>query len=80
MIQPRIDALAALAEAEGKDGSPPYLVTMVGDSTMMHQHGAMCSFLAERPGRRFDPAVRVFVVPGGMERGRGGGEMEGVGM
>lgn len=38
--------------------SPPYLVTMVGDSTMMQQHGVACAYLAERSGRRFDPAVR----------------------
>lgn len=35
----------------------PYRVTMVGDSTMMQQFGVICAFLAERAGRRFDPAV-----------------------
>lgn len=58
MVQPRIDRVAAIAEAERTGRSDePFRVTMVGDSTMMHQHGAMCAFLAERPGRRFDPVV-----------------------
>ncbi|CAN0180010.1 unnamed protein product [Pylaiella littoralis] len=57
MIQPRIDELAALVESDReKSHSGPFRVTMVGDSTMMQQHGAVCSFLGERPGRRFDPS------------------------
>lgn len=60
MIQLRIDDLAALAEAEGDEGSAPYLVTMVGDSTMMQQHGLVCAYLAEREGRQFDSAVSLF--------------------
>eukprot|EP00904_Undaria_pinnatifida_P006291 jgi/Undpi1/2792/HiC_scaffold_14.g06169.m1 len=58
MVQPRIDELAAMAESEGREsgaGGDPFTVTMVGDSTMMQQHGVMCAFLGERPGRRFDP-------------------------
>lgn len=72
MAQPRIDQLVSLAEAESKgreDGGTrlnnnygnrvePFRVTMVGDSTMMQQHGVICAFLGERPDRRFDPAVR----------------------
>lgn len=63
MVQPRIDQFAALVEDEwesqerGDEEKRPYLVTMVGDSTMMMQHGVMCAFLGERSGRRFDPAV-----------------------
>lgn len=58
-MQPRIDALAAIAEAEGLEGgnTEPFRVSMVGDSTMMQQHGVICAFLGERAGRRFDPAV-----------------------
>eukprot|EP00752_Nemacystus_decipiens_P015670 g13984.t1 len=67
MVQPRIDQLVALAESErdGKGvgdvdadgGGEPFRLTLVGDSTMMQQHGVLCAFLGERPGRRFDPAV-----------------------
>ncbi|CAM9442635.1 unnamed protein product, partial [Scytosiphon promiscuus] len=74
MAQPRIDELAALAEAEaaengrngiggdtGIDGNgghaEPFRVAMVGDSTMMQQHGVICAFLGERADRRFDPAM-----------------------
>lgn len=60
MIQPRLDRLVAIAEAEGGEGTTePFRVAMVGDSTMMHQNGGICAFLAERPGRRFDPAVSL---------------------
>ena len=61
MIQARIDQLAAIAEAEGRErgnAAEPFRVTMVGDSTMMQQYGVVCAFLGERPGRRFDPKVR----------------------
>lgn len=68
MVQPRIDELAALAEAERNEGDAsrgdeggtlqPFRVAMVGDSTMMQQHGVICAFLAERAGSLFDPAVR----------------------
>lgn len=68
MVQPRIDKLAALAEADrnGGDASSsggggtqqPFRVAMVGDSTMMQQHGVICAFLAERAGSLFDAAVR----------------------
>lgn len=69
MVQPRIDQLvAAIAESEaaarrgddeGKSGEmiEPFRVALVGDSTMMMQSGVICAFLAERPGRRFDPTV-----------------------
>eukprot|EP00903_Cladosiphon_okamuranus_P010026 g9508.t1 len=68
MVQPRIDQLiAAIAASEtltstrGGEGNPgdnaePFRVALVGDSTMMMQSGVICAFLAERPGRRFDPA------------------------
>lgn len=70
MAQPRINQLVGLAEArsegegEGSSdhdggGGGPFRVTLVGDSTMMQQHGVLCAFLGERPGRRFDPAVRA---------------------
>lgn len=59
VIQGRIDALAALVESEGDEDSAPYLVTMVGDSTMMQQHGVVCAYLAQREGRRFDPRVSL---------------------
>lgn len=74
MAQPRIDQLAALVESserEGEGGSDhdgdsggrgPFRVALVGDSTMMQQHGVLCAFLGERPGRRFDPSVRVRAV------------------
>ncbi|CAN0137112.1 unnamed protein product [Ectocarpus sp. 6 AP-2014] len=66
MVQPRIDKLAALAEAErnggdasssgGRGTQQPFRVAMVGDSTMMQQHGVICAFLAERVGSLFDAA------------------------
>lgn len=54
-MQAKFDQLAALAEMEDK--AQPYRIVMMGDSTMKHQFGAMCAFLGERPGRRFDPMV-----------------------
>lgn len=66
MVQPRIDQLvAAIAASEtatsrrggGDVKAEPFRVALVGDSTMMMQSGVICAFLAERPGRRFDPAV-----------------------
>lgn len=71
MAQPRINQLATLVESEregssddrgvgvGGGGGRPFRIAIVGDSTMMQQHGVLCAFLGERPGRRFDPAVRV---------------------
>lgn len=66
-MQAKFDELAAIAESEasravaasrGDDpSSTPYRILMVGDSTMKHQFGAACGFLAERPGKRFDPKV-----------------------
>ena len=46
--------------AEEREGTEtdPYLVFMVGDSTMSHQYGAICAFMGERDGRRYDPDVR----------------------
>lgn len=59
MVQARINQLADIVESEGMERgiTKPFRVTMVGDSTMMQQHGVMCAFLGERPGRRFDPEV-----------------------
>ncbi|CAB1104567.1 unnamed protein product [Ectocarpus sp. CCAP 1310/34] len=66
MVQPRIDKLAALAETErnwgdasssgGRGTQQPFRVAMIGDSTMMQQHGVICAFLAERAGSLFDAA------------------------
>lgn len=56
VMQARIGQLAEIAEAR-EDKTEPFRVMMVGDSTMEHQYGAMCSYLGEREGRRFDPEV-----------------------
>ena len=66
-MQAKIDELARIVEAR-EDNSEYFRVMMVGDSTMEHQYGAVCSFLGEREGRRFDPEVfqlrtRVRVSP-----------------
>lgn len=55
-MQARIDELAEIAEAR-EDKAESFRVMMIGDSTMEHQFGAVCSFLGEREGRRFDPQV-----------------------
>lgn len=55
-MQAKFDELSELAESE-ENKDEPFLVVMSGDSTMKHQWGAMCGFLAEREGRRFDPMV-----------------------
>lgn len=55
-MQAKIDELALIAEAQ-EDATEPFRVMMVGDSTMEHQYGVVCAFLAEREGRRFDPEV-----------------------
>lgn len=55
-MQARIDELAVIAEARG-DTTDYFRVMMVGDSTMEHQYGVVCSFLGEREGRRFDREV-----------------------
>ena len=52
------DAARAMAAARGDDPSAkPYRILMVEDSTMKHQFGAVCGFLVERPGKRFDMNV-----------------------
>lgn len=74
-MQAKFNELAVIAESEasravaasrGNDpSSTPYRILMVGDSTMKHQFGAACGFLAERHGKRFDPKVcedRVQVI------------------
>ena len=55
-MQNRIDDLAKIAEAR-EDTTDYFRVMMVGDSTMEHQYGNICSFFGERKGRRFDPEV-----------------------
>lgn len=55
-IQAKIDELVQIAEAR-EDTADYFRVMMVGDSTMEHQFGVVCSFLGERAGRRFDPQV-----------------------
>lgn len=55
-MQAKFDELSEIAENEGKP-EHPFRVVMWGDSTMKHQFGAVCGFLAEREGRRFDPSV-----------------------
>ncbi|CAM9213547.1 unnamed protein product, partial [Laminaria digitata] len=76
MMQARIDQLALIAEAR-EDTTEPFRVMMVGDSTMEHQYGTICSFLGERGGRRFDPEVSQNGTPGccvdTTEEKRGGG-------
>ena len=74
MVQPRIDQLVeAIAASEmatnrrgGEDdaeiNTEPFRVALVGDSTMMMQSGVICAFLAERPGRRFDPQASDVMV------------------
>ena len=57
-MQAKLDNLAAIAEEREDTQTNPYLVLMVGDSTMSHQFGSVCGFMAEREGRRFDPEVR----------------------
>ncbi|CAM9242043.1 unnamed protein product, partial [Sphacelaria rigidula] len=47
-LQVKFDELSRLAEED--PDKPPYKVSMVGDSTMRHQFGAMCAYLAEREG------------------------------
>ncbi len=59
VIQGKLDALAVIAEQRGADKTDPFRVLMVGDSTMSHQYGAICGFMAEREGRRYDPDVRA---------------------
>lgn len=56
-VQAKIDQLVEVVEGQ-REVDPtlsPYQVWMVGDSTMRHQYSALCSFLGERQGRRFDP-------------------------
>lgn len=61
-MQAKFHELSAMVEAEeGKEES--FRVLMVGDSTMKHQFGVLCSFLGENKGRRFNPEVRVTMSP-----------------
>lgn len=60
VIQAKLDELAEIVEAENK--TDPFRVLMAGDSTMKHQFGAICAFLGEREGRRFNPMVSVVSV------------------
>lgn len=66
MMQTKLDELSQLAEAEATlaEGKrlKPYQVLMVGDSTIRHQYGAICGFLGERKGLRFDPAVSDSII------------------
>ena len=57
-MQAKLDVLAEIAEEREDSKTDPYRVLMVGDSTMRHQFGAICGFMGEREGRRFDPEVR----------------------
>lgn len=59
MVQAKIDQLVEIAQdqLELDSSLQPYQVWMVGDSTMRHQFSVLCSFLAEREGRRFDPCT-----------------------
>ena len=58
-MQAKLDTLAVIAEEREDTQTDPYRVLMVGDSTMSHQYGAICGFMGEREGRRFDPNVRT---------------------
>ncbi|CAM9324458.1 unnamed protein product, partial [Ectocarpus sp. 12 AP-2014] len=52
----KLDVLAALVEnQQGGRREKPFRVLMVGDSTMRHQYGALCGFMGEREGRRYNP-------------------------
>ncbi|CAM9288249.1 unnamed protein product [Scytosiphon promiscuus] len=63
-MQAKLDVMAAIAEQRGHDKTEPFRVLMVGDSTMSHQFGAMCAFIGEREGRRFDPEYTQKQSPG----------------
>ncbi|CAN0256736.1 unnamed protein product [Pylaiella littoralis] len=59
VVQAKFDVLASIAEEREHTETEPYRVLMVGDSTMGHQFGAVCGFMGERGGRRYDPEVRA---------------------
>eukprot|EP00903_Cladosiphon_okamuranus_P016931 g15607.t1 len=64
-IQAKLDVLAVIAEEREEDTqTEPYRVLMVGDSTMRHQFGSLCGFMAEREGRWFDPEQEQRGSPG----------------
>ncbi|CAN0433950.1 unnamed protein product, partial [Ectocarpus fasciculatus] len=56
-MQAKLDVLASIAEERADTETEPFRVLMIGDSTMSHQFGAICGFMGEREGRRYDPEV-----------------------
>ncbi|CAM9845759.1 unnamed protein product [Ectocarpus sp. 12 AP-2014] len=69
VMQAKLDVLAAIVEDEQESSSStssekPFRVLMVGDSTMSHQYGAICGFMGEREGRRYDPEEAQHGSPG----------------
>ncbi|CAM9288323.1 unnamed protein product [Scytosiphon promiscuus] len=64
VIQAKLDVMATIAEQRDRDETEPFRVLMVGDSTMSHQFGAVCAFMGEREGRRFDPQHTQKLSPG----------------
>ncbi|CAN0083842.1 unnamed protein product [Ectocarpus sp. 6 AP-2014] len=63
-MQAKLDLLASIAEEREDTETEPFRVLMIGDSTMSHQFGAICGFMGEREGRRFDPEVTQRGAPG----------------
>lgn len=61
-MQAKLDLLASIAEEREDTETEPFRVLMIGDSTMSHQFGAICGFMGEREGRRFDPEVCFFFL------------------
>ncbi|CAM9179910.1 unnamed protein product [Ectocarpus sp. 12 AP-2014] len=65
VMQAKLDVLAALVEnQQGGRREKPFRVLMVGDSTMRHQYGALCGFMGEREGRRYNPRRAQYGHPG----------------
>ncbi|CAN0256673.1 unnamed protein product [Pylaiella littoralis] len=64
VIQAKLDVVASIAEEREHTETEPYRVLMVGDSTMSHQFGVICSFMGEREGRRYDPEEPQLGTPG----------------
>ncbi len=62
-MQAKLDVLAEVTERREPAETDPYVVLMVGDSTMSHQYGALCGFVGQREGRHFDPNVNTPVRP-----------------
>ena len=62
-MQAKLDVLAAIAEERDDTETNSYRVLMVGDSTMSHQFGSICGFMAERNSLRFsfNPEVCAYV-------------------